>query len=198
MVRGFERSNHSPAVLLKIDLKKAYDSLSWDFIRSTLEKMFPYRFIGWIMECITCPRFSVLVNGSPIGFFQSTCGLRQGDPISPLLFYLALEIFSNLLENEVRTKKISLIPKCKGTQLSHFIFANDLMIFSKANVESLEAINGVLTFFAKISGLQVNKDKSTQIFAGIQTQMVEQMKQITGFCLDTLPIKYLGVPLISG
>lgn len=72
VVRGFKRSNHSPTVIMKIDLKKAYDSVSWEFIEKTIEKMnFPHQFIGWVMACITSPKFSVMVNGSPAGFFRA-------------------------------------------------------------------------------------------------------------------------------
>lgn len=130
----FDRKQHSPSMVLKIDIRKAYDSVSWDFLLMVLQKMnFPIQFIGWIMECITNPKFYVLINKSSTGFFQSTRGLRQGDPISPYLFCLVMEVFSCLIEKEVERGIISLIPKCKCINLSHLIFANDLMIFSRAD-----------------------------------------------------------------
>lgn len=127
--------------------------MSWDFIRETLEKMnYPQQFIDWTIGCIASPNFFVLVNGSPIGFFSSTRGLRQGNPTSPLLFCLAMEVYS------------SLIPKCKGTRLSRLIFVDDLMIFLKADRESFEAINRKLNYFFEIFGFHVNKEKSMQIY----------------------------------
>ncbi|XP_042482559.1 uncharacterized protein LOC122062958 [Macadamia integrifolia] len=66
IVRGFDIKSHGPATLLKIDIHKAFDSLRWDFIISVMAKMgFPYVFVNWIHHCISTPRFSVLVNGSP-------------------------------------------------------------------------------------------------------------------------------------
>lgn len=76
IARGFGRKSHSKSAILKIDLRKAYDSVSWEFIEEVLAKMnFLSQFIGWVMKCISSPRFLVLVNGSPKGFFQSTRGL---------------------------------------------------------------------------------------------------------------------------
>lgn len=70
VVRGFEMKNNPKAAILKIDIRKAYDSVSWKFINEVLVKMnFSPNFVKWIMECITNPRFSMLINGSPKGFF---------------------------------------------------------------------------------------------------------------------------------
>lgn len=70
VAHSFERKSHAKAAILKIDLREAYDLVSWEFVRETLEKMnFPNQFIEWVMECISSPIFSVLINGSPKGFF---------------------------------------------------------------------------------------------------------------------------------
>lgn len=72
-----------------------------------------------------------------------------------------MEILSSLLEKEVVASKITLIHKCKNINLSHLIFADDLMIFSKADVQSCATINEILEHFSEISGLHVNRDEST-------------------------------------
>lgn len=149
------------------------------------------------MECISSPKFSVLINGSLTGFFKSTRGLRQGDPISPYLFCLAMEVFPCLLEKEVERGNITLIPNCKCINLSHLIFADDLMIFSKTDAISLNSIEGVLYTFSSYSGLHVNRDKSSQIYVSISIQDRDLLRGITGFSLGLLPMKYLGVPLIA-
>lgn len=80
--------------------------------------------------------------------------------MSPYIFYLAMKIFSALLKREVALKHIALIPKCKGINLSHLAFVDDLMIFSRENEVSLQGVNNVLGIFSNIYGLQVNKNKS--------------------------------------
>ena len=90
-------------VLCKLDLEKAYDRINWDFLLSVMQKMgFGEKWAGWIKWCISTASFSILINGSPTGFFQSTRGLRQGDPISPYLFVLGMEALSCLINRAVR------------------------------------------------------------------------------------------------
>ena len=72
------------AILCKLDIEKVYDHVDWYFLLAVLEKMgFGERWRKWIKWCLSTARLSVMVNGSPTGFFQSSRGLRQGDPFSP-------------------------------------------------------------------------------------------------------------------
>ena len=81
-----------PGLIYKLDVEKAFDHVNWNFLMHMLERSgFYTKWRQWILFCLSTVHFSILINGSPCGFFGSTRGLRQGDPLSPLLFVLVIE-----------------------------------------------------------------------------------------------------------
>ena len=89
-------------LVCKIDIEKAYDSISWEFLYQVMNRLgFGSRWVRWIKWCISTASFSVLFNGSPAGFFPSSKGLRQGDPLSPYLFVIGMEVLSCLINRAV-------------------------------------------------------------------------------------------------
>ncbi|XP_074315611.1 uncharacterized protein LOC141651816 [Silene latifolia] len=72
LVRLYNRKSCSPRVLMKIDLRKAYDSIEWDFLHEMLVAlMFPAQMVDWIMQCVTTTSFSMSLNGTQFGYFQA-------------------------------------------------------------------------------------------------------------------------------
>lgn len=90
LLRHYNRKT-TPRCLMKIPLRKAYDMVQWDFVKEMFEGyVFPEKFVQLVMACVTSPRFSVRVNGEGYGYSEGKRGLRQGDPIPPLLFVLVM------------------------------------------------------------------------------------------------------------
>ncbi|RVW34945.1 Transposon TX1 uncharacterized 149 kDa protein [Vitis vinifera] len=186
-------------VLCKLDLEKAYDHINWDFLMSVMQKMgFGEKWVGWIRWCITTASFSVLINGSPTGFFQSTRGLRQGDPISPYLFVLGMEALSCLINKAVRGGFLS---GCRlrgrggnGIQVSHLLFADDTLVFCKDSQDQMDVLSWLLMWFEAISGLNINLEKSEILPVG-RVENAEVLASELGCKVGSLPSTYLGLPL---
>ena len=89
---------------------------------------------NWLMECVRTPTFSVLLNGGPCGKVVPQRGFRQGDPLSPYLFVLGCEVRSRILNRSCSEGLLKGIHVSKGgTELTHALFADDLIIFARAN-----------------------------------------------------------------
>jgi hypothetical protein len=95
----FRLKSGEPGLLCKLDMEKAYDHVSWDFLLYLLRRCgFGQKWCSWIKFCISSTLFSVLINGSLAGFFNSSRGIRQGDPLSPFLFVIVMEAFSRMVK----------------------------------------------------------------------------------------------------
>ncbi|KAL9818900.1 putative RNA-directed DNA polymerase [Arabidopsis thaliana] len=181
MVHGYNWRNISLRGMLKVDLRKAFDSVRWEFIIAALLALgVPTKFINWIHQCISTPTFTVSVNGCCGGFFKSAKGLRQGDPLSPYLFVLAMEVFSKLLNSRFDSGYIRYHPKASDLSISHLMFADDVMIFFDGGSSSLHGICETLEDFASWSGLKAERNSLAAY----------------GFPQGCLPIRYLGLPLM--
>ena len=186
-------------ILCKLDIEKVYDHVERYFLFSVLEKMgFGEKWIRWIKWCVSTASSSVLVNGTPTGFFQSSRGLRQGDSFSPYLFVVVMEALSCLIKRAVR---IGFLSPCQvkgrrseGVKIYHLLFVDDTLIFCKANEDQVTFLSWFLMWFEAISGLKVNLDKSELIPVG-NVENVEELASELDCKVGCLPSTYLGMPL---
>jgi hypothetical protein len=188
-----------PGVIYKLDVEKAYDHVNWEFLLYLLQRCgFPLRWRKWIWFCISTVRFSILINGCPSGFFPSSRGLRQGDPLSPLLFVIVMEALSRLMDRTVQGRLLFGFTMGSSVErevmVSHLLFANDTLIFCDANPSKIEHLGCVLTWFEAISGLKINLGKSEMVPVG-EVPNMEELVCILGCKQASLPMKYLGLPL---
>ncbi|KAH0773268.1 hypothetical protein KY290_010405 [Solanum tuberosum] len=142
--------------------------VSWEFIEEALHGYgFPETFTRLVMNCATSTKFSIKVNGENYGYFKGKRGLRQGDPMSSLLFVLVMEYLSRALQKVGELPDFKFHPMCCGTKLNHLIFADDLMLFCKGDLKSIRRMIEVLNHFSRVTGIVANLDKSKIFVAGV-------------------------------
>ncbi|PWA88072.1 reverse transcriptase domain, Reverse transcriptase zinc-binding domain protein [Artemisia annua] len=198
LLKGYDRKNGPKRCCLKIDLAKAYDTVEWSFLKEILGKFgFHNKMIQWIMVCVTTAKFSICLNGDRKGYFRSGRGLRQGDPISPYLFTLFMKVFTLLMKRNAQQRGFKYHMGCKEVQLTHLCFADDLLVLCHADINSITIIKNTLLEFNNAYGLLPNMNKSTAFFCNVGQEEMNKILEILPFRIGKLPVKYLGVPLIT-
>jgi hypothetical protein len=182
-------------IICKLDIEKSYDHVNWDCLLYILERMgFEVRWCRWIKACISSVRFSILINGSLVGFFNSSRGIRQGDHLSPLLFLLVMEVLSSMLRRTEEGGFISGFTLGNNVKISHLLFADDSILFCDANPQHLIYICLVLTYFEAVTGLRVNMSKSELVPMG-DVPNLSTLANIMCCRIRVLPMTYLGTSL---
>ena len=168
-----------PGVICKLDIEKAYDHVNWETLLNRMG--FGVKWCKWIRTYISTIQFSVLINKSRADFFGSSRGLRQGDPLSPMLFLIMMEVFSRMLR---RVEGASLIRgfKVEGRRggeecVTYLLFADNTILFCDADVEQILHIQLLLLSFQMV------------------TDDVHALADILGYRVGELPMSYLGMPL---
>jgi hypothetical protein len=152
------------------------------------------------MRLVSTVSFSVLFNGAPQEEFSPSRGIRQGDPISPYLFLLAVEGLSCLLKVHDLSSALNGIKVAPTTPaVNHLLFADDSLLFFKASSEGASEMKKVLTKYCDASGQRINMDKSSIFFSkGCPEALREGIKVKLEVQRETLNEKYLGMPFDVG
>ena len=151
------------------------------------------------MNCITTVSFSVIVNGVAKGFFYPQRGLRQGCPLSPYLFIMCAEVFSNLITHAEQQKLIQGLKFSRDLSISHLLFADDSLIFIKATVEDCKNLKSLFECYEKASGQIFNMEKSSMFFSSsTKPDQIAVIKQIFQLKVVSKHEKYLGLPSMIG
>ena len=138
------------------------------------------RWIGLIMECVRTVSYSILVNGDPKGLINPTRGIKQGDPLSPSLFLLCTEGLHGLIKKDAGAKEINGFSICKrGPKLTHLFFADDNLLFCKANAQECGNVLKILAEYEEVSGQKINKEKTSLFFSKSTNNVVrEEIKNV--------------------
>ena len=151
---------------MKLDLQKVYNRVNWKYLRAVLLNFgFHEMFVNWVMECVSSVSFSMLINGGKSKLFTPSRGLRQGDPLSPYLVILCQDVLARLIDRDHLSSIIKGVSmNVGGSAFTNVMFADDIMLFSKACTQDVMALNNFLETYCSWSGQLVNRNKSSLIF----------------------------------
>jgi hypothetical protein len=166
-----------------------------------MQKMgFRHRIISLITDCFDTVFYSVLINGEPHGFFKPTTSLRQGDPLSLYLFLLCTEGLHGLLHTTALLGAIHGVSISRfDPKLSHIFFADDSLLFCRANVQECQKVLDILNMYELASGKKINREKTT-IFFSKSTLLIDQeaIKMFLQVPVLRSYETYLGLPSFMG
>ena len=139
---------------LKLDMSKAYDRVKWSFLELIMRKLgFTECWVSLMMECITTVSYSVMIDGELKGYIHPSCGIRQGDPLSPYLFLLCAKGLTALIRQAERMGDITGVSISHGgPRVSHLLFAGDSLLFCQASITASEKLMEILSLYEDSSG----------------------------------------------
>ncbi|XP_075107022.1 uncharacterized protein LOC142180004 [Nicotiana tabacum] len=185
-------------VVIKLDMAKAYDRVSWKYLMHVLRKMgFVECFINMVWNLIANNWYYVPINGQTSSFFHSTRGVKQGDPLSPALFILSVEVLSMSLNKLFEDKQFKGFGLPNWTvPLNHLAYADDTIVFASSDLYSLQNIVEVLTQYEHTSGQLINKATSScYMHTNVAGTLVNTVGTTTHFSKGEFLFTYLGCPI---
>ena len=179
-----------PGMILSIDFEKAFDTVSWKFIKKVLKYYnFGPSIISWISLFQNGSESCIIQNGFISEFFNLRKGCRQGDPISPYVFILCAEILGKIVRD---SKSISGI-KINEKEFRLSQYADDTQIFLDGTEKSLKETLNILKTFYIMSGLKINVEKTRAIWIGSLSNSNRQLCKEYKLDWSQGPFKILGV-----
>lgn len=188
-------------IILKLEIEKAYDRFEWSFIMDSFRLLnIPARLCSIIFHCISSVSVSIIWNGDKTATFNTSRGLRQGYPISPYLFIVALERLSHKINDLVNegTWNPFKFGRGEGPRSSHVCFVDDLLLFAEDNMNQVLLIKEILEEFCSCSGQKENFSKSKVLFSNnIAKDHVVNLSNVLGFEQTRDLGISLGTPMLS-
>lgn len=191
----FLHCQRRPGILLKLDITKAFDTVSWPFLLEVLTHLgIGHRWRTLLCNLLHSSSTRVILNGELGDQIRHRCGLRQGDPLSPMLFIIAMDVLTSLVE---KVDYMGLLEPLATRWTGHHvsICADDVVLFASPKQQDLRVIKDIITCFGSASGLKTNMLKSSIIPIPCEESQQMQARDEMGCELADFPCRYLGLPL---
>lgn len=142
--------------MCKVDMEKAYDHVNWGYVDWVLNQMgYGKKWRNLMKFCITTPSFSILVNDSPKGFFKGSRGLYQGDPLSPFMFIMVVDLLGRMMLKAESVGSVeAFVPNGLGPKIPFIQLADDSLFLLKANEEGVRNLRCILLIMEAVTRLR--------------------------------------------
>uniref|UniRef100_J3NA39 CCHC-type domain-containing protein n=1 Tax=Oryza brachyantha TaxID=4533 RepID=J3NA39_ORYBR len=196
ILRGLSVRCHTrkkPTILLKLDISRAFDSVSWQFLINMLRfRGFGPRWCTWVCTLLATSSATVCMNGFECDPIIPAKGLRQGDPLSPMLFVMVMDSLQALVR---RATQHRLLSRIEGVASAISLYADDAVIFFRPTELEAYGLKAILDLFGSATGLWVNFTKSAITTIQCSQKEAELVQNILQCRVEAFPITYLGLPL---
>jgi hypothetical protein len=185
------------AVILKLDFEKAYDRVSWVFLRTVLSrKGFEEGNVHQLMQLVTGAQTAITINEEIGPFFRNRRGVRQGDPISPLLFNFMADVLSAMIDAASNAGHIKgVVSHLVQGGVTHLQYVDDTILLLELDDNSLINLKFILIAFEILSGLKINFLKSKVIVMGAPQEVQARVANALNCKQGSFPFTYLGFPI---
>jgi hypothetical protein len=161
-----------------------------------LKKEFLLKWIEWVIKAVQGGKVNINVNGEQGASFRTYKGLRQGDPLSPLLFNLVVDALGAMLEaTKEKGRIVGSVPHLIEGGVTHLQYGNGTAVMVQNNRESVLDLKFILYCFESMSGIKINYHKSEVYVLGVERARKEEIAVELNCKLDNFPMIYLGIPI---
>ena len=182
-------------LILKLDFANAFDTVEHSIFFMMEILGFPQKWLRWISMLFSTASSSVLLNGVPGKQFKCKRGVRQGDPLSPLLFVLAADLLQIIINKAFHLGLLKAPLPIPGWDFPIVQYADDTLLLVQADAAHLFFLKALLNSFAQSTGLHVNYNKSVMVPINVDEGRTRHLAATFGCSISSMPFTYLGLPM---
>jgi hypothetical protein len=184
-------------LVFKLDYEKAYDRVDRSFLLKMMrQRGFSPKCMSLIQSLLNKGSVGVRINDVNSDFFETSRGVRQGDPVSPILFNFVADVFTRMLIKAANNNLIfGMFRSFCPSGIISMQYADDTLLFLESKMENIQNLKWLLSCFEQLSGMRINFHKCDLVPINVECEEAQLFSQTLSCKLGKFPMNYLGAPL---